>query len=161
MKVATSRFGEVEVTEESIVTFPSGLVGLPNYVRYVVFDVEQGSGYQWLQSLEDETLAVVIMPADVLEPEFPKQITEESVMDLNVNNDDQVSISVIVTIPAGRPDQATANFRAPIVVNLRTRIGKQIILHESIPLHVPLLPEEPEAEGETSDTICLQEAMKS
>ncbi|GJL53198.1 MAG: flagellar assembly factor FliW [Nitrospirales bacterium] len=160
MKVATSRFGEVEVTEESMVTFPSGLVGLPNYVRYVVFDVEQDSGYQWLQSLEDETLAVVIMPADVLEPEFANQITEESVLDLNLTADDQVSISVIVTIPPGQPDLATANFRAPIVVNLRTRLGKQIILHESLPLHVPLMPGDSE-ESNTPAGTCLQEAMKT
>jgi len=159
MKVETSRFGEVEVTPESMVTFPSGLVGLPNHARYVVFDVDQDSSYQWFQSLDDKTLAVVVMPADVLEPDFAKHITEDSVMDLALNEDDQVSISVIVTIPPGRPDQATANFRAPIVVNLRTRIGKQIILHESIPLHVPLIPAEQETEESAS--VCVQGAMKT
>lgn len=159
MKVVTSRFGEVEVTQESMVTFPSGLVGLPNHSRYVVFDVEQGSGYQWLQSLDDTTLAVVLMPADVLEPDFAEQITEESVVDLDLKDDDHVSILVIVTIPPGKPDQATANFRAPIVVNLRTRIGKQIILHESIPLHVPLVPDEHVVEESAS--VCAQGAMKT
>ncbi|GJL49407.1 MAG: flagellar assembly factor FliW [Nitrospirales bacterium] len=159
MKVVTSRFGEVEVTQESIVTFPSGLVGLPNHSRYVVFDVEQDSEYQWLQSLDDETLAVVMLPADVLEPNFAQHITAESVMDLDLKGDDQISISVIVTIPPGRPDQATANFRAPIVVNLSTRIGKQIILHESIPLHVPLLPDGQEVEESAS--VCVQGAMKT
>jgi flagellar assembly factor FliW len=48
----------------------------------------------------------------------------------------------VVTVPSGQPEQATANLRAPLVVNLRTRKGKQLILHESIPLRFPLMPEE-------------------
>ncbi len=148
MKIATSRFGELEISEDSIITLPSGLVGLPRHTRYVVFDVEQDSGYQWLQSLDDATLAVVIVSANDIQQDFQAQLTEENVMDLGILQDDQVDVVVIVSIPTNRPDQATANLRAPIVVNLRTRIGKQVILHESIPLQVPLF---------VDDNVCAQE----
>ena len=43
--------------------------------------------------------------------------------------------------PDGQPEQATANLRAPLVVNLRRRKGKQLILNESIPLRFSLLSE--------------------
>ncbi len=157
MKVSTSRFGKVDVAEESIVTFPTGLVGLPTHTRYVVFDVEEDSHYQWLQSIEDETLAVVIVPADVIQSDFSANISEESVTELEINDDDQVSISVIVTIPPGKPEQATVNLRAPIVVNLRTRRAKQIILHESIPLQVPLTGE---TRGAQEEVMCLEGVMR-
>ena len=156
MKVSTSRFGEFDVPEESIVTFPLGLVGLPNHTRYVVFDVEQDSGYQWLQSLEDATLAVVIAQAELIQANFSDHVSEESVTDLEIRNDDQISLSVIVTIPPGRPDLATVNLRAPIVVNLRTRKAKQIILHESLALQRPLASEEQGAVEEK--TVCMQGA---
>ena len=162
MNVSTSRFGSIEVSEDSLVTFPSGLVGLPTYMKYVVFDVEGGGGYQWLQSLDDETLAVVMMPAEILDPDFVRIIPQESVAELDIKDEDQVSISVIVTIPPGKPDQATANFRAPIVVNLRTRMAKQVILHESIPLHVPLIPDNAGGEeGIEVENTCLEGAMKT
>ena len=162
MNVSTSRFGSIEVSEESLVTFPSGLVGLPTYTKYVVFDVEGGGGYQWLQSMDDETLAVVVMPAEIIDPDFVQSIPQESVTELEIKDEDQVAISVIVTIPPGKPDHATANFRAPIVVNLRTRTAKQVILHESIPLHVPLIPENAGKEEvvEVQNT-CLEGAMKA
>ncbi|MGB0908738.1 MAG: flagellar assembly protein FliW [Nitrospirales bacterium] len=159
MKISTSRFGELEVPEESIISFPTGLVGLPHHTRYVVFDVDRDSGYQWLQSLEDETLAVVITHADLIQADFEAQLTDDNVKELNIMPNDQVEIVVIVTIPSGRPDQATANLRAPIVVNLRTRVGKQIILHESIPLQVPLFAEEPSEAVE--DSVCVQEVVKT
>ena len=159
MKISTSRFGEVEVSEDAIITFPSGLVGLPRHTRYVVFDVEQASGYQWLQSLDEASLAVVIIHADFIQPDFHAQLTEESVMDLDIKQDDQVEIVVIVSIPANRPDQATANLRAPIVVNLRTRVGKQIILHESIPLQAPLFAQEQDVPHDNA--ACMKEVVKT
>jgi len=61
----------------------------------------------------------------------------------------------VVTIPSGQPEQATANLRAPLVVNLRTRKGKQLILHESIPLRFPLMPE---AEAIQPESDVLTEA---
>ncbi|MCA9472070.1 MAG: flagellar assembly protein FliW [Nitrospirales bacterium] len=162
MNVSTSRFGTVEVSEESLVTFASGLVGLPTHTRYAVFEVEGGGGYQWLQSLDDETLAVVMMPAEILEPDFVRTIPQESVAELDIQDDDQVSISVIVTIPPGQPDRATANFRAPIVVNLRTRMAKQVILHESIPLHVPLMPDHAnDGVAVETEQVCLEGAIKA
>ena len=158
MKISTSRFGEVNVPEDAVITFPSGLIGLPQHTRFAVFDVEQNSGYQWLQSLEDETLAVVLAQADLIQPDFHTQVTNESVKELEILKDDQVAISVIVTIPSGKPDQATVNFRAPIVVNLRTRVAKQVILHESIPLHYPLFRETQEVE---EVAVCLEEVGKT
>ncbi len=159
MKIQTSRFGDVDIPEESILVFPAGLVGLPSHTRYAVFDVEHNSGYQWLQSLDDQTLAFVMVHAELIQPDFKDQVTEESLIDLEVAPDDAVSILVIVTIPQGKPEQATANFRAPIVVNLRTRQAKQIILHESIPLHVPLY-EGARQEQEEMES-CLQGSMRT
>ena len=121
--------------------------------------LENNSGYQWLQSLEDETLAFVIVQADSIRPDYHAQVTDESVMDLEIAEDDAVSVSLIVTIPHGQPDQATVNVRAPIVVNLRTRNAKQIILHESIPLQVPLC--EPEHVDAEEMSVCLQGDTRS
>jgi flagellar assembly factor FliW len=56
----------------------------------------------------------------------------------------------VVTIPSGKPDQATANLRAPLVVNLRTRKGKQLILHESIPLRFSLVSEDEAVQPEAA-----------
>ena len=139
MKIQTSRFGILDVSDETLLNFPSGLVGFPAFRRFVVLDAAEDSDYQWFQSCDDPSLAVVIVDVHLLQPDFRVDVPDEGLAELDLIQSDPILIMAVVTIPSGRPDQATANLRAPLVVNLRTRKGKQMILHESIPLRYPLL----------------------
>ena len=139
MTIRTGQFDEIEVSEETLLTFPSGVVGFPAVQKFVVLDVADDCQYQWFQAVEEPDLAFVIIDIHLLDPEFRVEISDEGLAELEVSQTDPVLILAVVTIPSGKPEQATANLRAPLVVNLRTRKGKQLILHESIPLHFPLL----------------------
>ena len=139
MTIQTSRFGELEVAEDTFLTFPSGLVGFPAVQKFVVLDVAEDCHYQWFQAINEPDLAFVIIDVHLLNSEFQVQVSDEGLAELEITQTDPVLIMAVVTIPSGQPEQATANFRAPLVVNLRTRKGKQLILHESIPLRFPLL----------------------
>ena len=141
MTIQTSRFGELEVSEDTLLTFPSGLVGFPAIQQFVVLDVAEDSYYQWFQAIKEPDLALVIIDVHYLDPEFQAQVSDEGLAELDITQGDPILIMAVVTIPSGHPEQATANLRAPLVVNLRTRKGKQLILHESIPLRFPLLHE--------------------
>lgn len=138
--IHTSRFGELEVQDETLLTFPSGLVGFPAVQQFVVLDVAEDCQYQWFQAIKEPDLAFVIIDVHGLDPEFQAQISDEGLAELEVTPSDPVLIMAVVTIPSEQPEQATANLRAPLMVNLRTRKGKQLILHESIPLRFPLMP---------------------
>lgn len=138
MKIQTSRFGMLDVSDDTLLTFPFGLVGFPAFRRYVVLDPPEEADYQWFQSVDEPSLAFVIMNVHLLQPDFHTRLSEEGLAELDTTSTDSISIMVLVTIPSDQPDQATANLRAPLVVNERTRHGKQLILHESIPLRYPL-----------------------
>ena len=141
MTIQTSRFGELGVSEDTMLTFPSGLVGFPAIQDFVVLDVTEESPYQWMQAIREPDLAMVIIDVHFIDTEFRAQISDEGLAELDVTEKDSFLIMAVVTIPSGEPEQATANLRAPLIVNLRTRKGKQVILHESIPLRFPLLSE--------------------
>ena len=141
MKFHSNRFGDIEISEESLVIFPSGLVGFPNYKRYVVLDVAEESDYQWLQSIEEPSLAFVLIDVRILSSDIRVEIPEEFLPELEIQPNDPVLLLAVVTIPSDAPEQASANLRAPLVVNVRSRKGKQLILHESLPLRFPLIPE--------------------
>ncbi len=142
MTIQTGRFGELEISEDTLLTFPSGLVGFPMIQQFVVLDVAEDCHYQWLQAIKEPNLALVIIDVHLIDPEFHAQVSDEGLAELGITQTDPVLILAVVTIPSGKPEEATANLRAPLVVNLRTRKGKQVILHESIPLHFPLMSEE-------------------
>ena len=155
MTIQTSRFGELEVSEDTLLTFPSGLVGFPAVQQFVVLDVAEDSYYQWFQAIKEPHLALVIIDVHYLDPEFQANISDEGLAELDITQNDPILILAVMTIPSGHPEQATANLRAPLVVNLRTRKGKQLILHESIPLRFPLLHE---AEAMQPESDVLTEA---
>ena len=138
MTIQTGRFGEIEVQKDTLLTFPSGLVGFPAVQEFVVLDVADDCQYQWFQAVAEPDLALVIIDVNLLDPEFKVEVSDEGLAELDITQTDPVLIMVVVTIPSGQPEQSTANLRAPLVVNLRTRKGKQLILHESIPLRFPL-----------------------
>ncbi len=148
MKVYSNRFGRLEVTEEALVTFPSGLVGFPSHRRFVVLDVEGTSDYQWLQCVDEPSLAFVLMDMEVLAADVQVEIPDDSLRELEIEGTDSLLLLAVVTIPTDVPERASANLRAPLVVNLRTRKGKQLILHESIPIRYPLIPEQAQSSAD-------------
>jgi flagellar assembly factor FliW len=148
MKIETSRFGLLDVSEETLLVFPSGLVGFPACRRFVVLDTAEDSDYQWFQSVDEPSLAFVVMDVHLLQPDFRIDVPDEGLAELDMAQTDPIVIRAVVTIPTGNPDQATANLRAPLVVNLQTRKGKQMILHESIPLRYPLLQDPAERKSD-------------
>lgn len=142
MQLSSNRFGSLEVAEEALLTFPSGLVGFPSHRRFVVVEVGDSSEYQWLQSADEPSLAFVLVDVQALGTDYQVEIPDDNLQELDVQATDSVSLLAVVTIPNDAPERASANLRAPIVVNQRTRKGKQLILHESIPIRFPLIPEQ-------------------
>jgi len=95
---------------------------------------------------------LIIVDVHILQPDFQVDIPDEGLSEIEYTPSDPLMIMAVVTIPAGKPHEATANLRAPLVVNVRTRKGKQVILHETIPLRFPLLPAEAVAQPEHEAT---------
>ena len=48
----SSRFGELTVPETSVIEFPTGLVGFPRKMRFVMLDYK--APFSWLHSIDAE-----------------------------------------------------------------------------------------------------------
>jgi len=139
MEFSTTRFGTVTVSENSIITFPSGLVGFNHCTRFALLTDERGLVYQWLQSLDDASLAFVVVQPGLINPEYHVEVQDDALAELHFHEGDLVELFSIVTIPAGEPGKATVNLQGPLVLNFAKNMGKQIILNESYPLRYPLI----------------------
>lgn len=127
LKVATSRFGEIEVQEKDLILLPSGLIGFPELRKYVLLDHDKESPFKWLQSLDDGAIAFVLINPLLFKPDYAVEVNEEEVADLEIQTEEDAVISVIITMPTN-PQNMTANLKAPLIFNLKNRKGKQIIL---------------------------------
>ncbi|GHV85082.1 flagellar assembly factor FliW [Spirochaetia bacterium] len=125
MKVYTKAYGPIEVDERQRATFPAGLFGFETITDYVLIDAERQPFY-WLQSLEAEHIAFIIINPFLFRPDYELDIDDELLKDIGISSPDKALIFSIVTIPPSGP--MTANLQGPLIINRDTRIGKQGIL---------------------------------
>ena len=129
MKVLTKAYGPVEVKEQQKITFPQGLFGFESFKDYVLLDAEQQPFY-WLQSLDVEQIAFVLINPFMFRPDYEMNIDNEELLPIGITEPDKALIFSIVTIPAdGEP--ITANLQGPLVINRENKLGIQAVLADS------------------------------
>jgi flagellar assembly factor FliW len=126
MNLSTSRFGKIKIVDEEIITFEEGLLGFEDYHRYVVLNTDDGSPFRWLQCVDDGKLAFVIIEPLSFMFEYDLEIADSDAEFIGLTKVDDAVIYVIVSIPAN-PKDMTANLQGPLVINVKTRKGRQII----------------------------------
>lgn len=130
INVTTTRFGEIEIEETEVITLPNGLIGFPELKKYVLLDHDKESPFKWLQSIDDGTIAFVLINPLLFKPDYSVEVTETEVSELDLKKEEDAVISVIITMPSN-PQNMTANLKAPLIFNLQNRNGKQVILNNS------------------------------
>lgn len=146
MKLYTTRFGDIEIDENKVIKFPSGLLGFPDVKSYIVLDHMNNPDipFKWLQAVDDPDLAFVVTDPLLFCSDYNRDIDEHDLRELNIAGLDDRCIVVIVTIPHEKPEMMTANLQGPLIVNLKTREAKQVVLlGERYPLRYPVLQDIP------------------
>ena len=129
MKVLTKAYGPVEVDEQKKITFPQGLFGFESFKDFVLMEAEQQPFY-WLQSLDVEQIAFVLINPFLFRPDYEMNIDNEELIPIGITDPGKALIFSIVTIPAdGSP--MTANLQGPLIINRDNKLGLQAILTDT------------------------------
>jgi flagellar assembly factor FliW len=135
IKINTKRFGEMEFSEESVVRVLGGLIGLGGLENYVIIRYQDGSPFYWLQCVDDPDLALVMVNPLVFKPDYAPPLPPGLVEELEAGGAGELSLFVIVTIPAGNPMGLTANLLGPVAVNPVRRLARQLVLDDRLYSH--------------------------
>jgi flagellar assembly factor FliW len=132
VKIETSRFGTLDLLEDKVIQIPSGLFGFPESKRYTLLEHRKGSPFVWLQSVDNGSLAFVLVDPLLVKPDYEVQINPQDMDELQLADaPDGIQTLVIVNIASGEKVQLTVNLLAPIVINVKQKSGKQIILSDN------------------------------
>ena len=130
MLIKTKCFGEVDITEDKVITFDEGLMGFEEYKRFTLLynnEDDKRSPVSWLQSKDEEKLAFpVIMPFAVKE-DYQPVINDTLLEPLGELTDDNVSVLLTMSVPKDIT-KMTVNLKAPLVINSDIRKGTQVIV---------------------------------
>jgi flagellar assembly factor FliW len=126
MKYETTRFGVVEFRDDTIINFPDGIIGFESYSKFVILGNSDNSMFSWLQSIEEPSLAFVIISPYDFKSDYSLEIEDSDIEKLEVTASSQIVVYAIVVVPED-PKNMTANLQAPLIINAEKRLGRQII----------------------------------
>ena len=129
MNVKTRHFGDVEIDDSKVITMDNGLFGFENYKKYVLLydsSSDEIPNIQWLQSLDEELLALPVMIPTTVVPDYNPVVEDETLASLGEWKEEDVSMLVTVTVPEDIK-KMSINLKAPIVINTTTMKGCQVV----------------------------------
>ncbi len=130
MVVQTGRFGQIEVSTDEIISIPSGILGFPDDQNFCLVDPGDETLILWLQSLTNPRLAFPVLEPRIFKSNYIVRLSAAELRELRLASIHEASVFTILTIPSQLPEM-TANLKAPLVINVRDRIAKQVVLQEN------------------------------
>ena len=138
----TERFGEVTYEEEAVLTFPRGIPAFEDKHRWIIVGNEDNA-VKWLQSVDDGDLALPVTTPDAVRPDYNARIPEDELTLVGSTDPADLALLIVVSIPEAAPWNMTANLRAPILLNLKSKKAVQVIaLNEEYPIRHVIFPED-------------------
>jgi flagellar assembly factor FliW len=128
--IKTTRFGDVEIQHEDLLSFPEGLLGFQDLRKFVLLDDPNDDIFAWLQSCELPSIAFPILEPEIFNHNYNSTLTKTEIEFLKLKKDQNPIFMNIITIPDD-PTQMTANIKAPIVINSFEKIARQCVLQDN------------------------------
>ena len=139
MAVETKMFGTIEIEEEKIITFDKGLIGLPDLKKFALITDAKNTDarIQWLQSLDEPTMALpIINPFEIME-EYNPIVEDELLKPLGEFKEENLMLMVTIRVPSDIK-QMSINLKGPIIINAETKKGCQIIVEDDLSVRYPI-----------------------
>ena len=144
MILKTLRFGDIEVDQSKKILFADGMPGFEQLSMFFVLVLEETSPIYWLQSMEDPSVTLpVLNPFEILGDQYALEISDQEVEALKLD-DEQDLLVVVVTVIPEEMTTMTANMAAPVLINVKRGIGKQVFIDNRnspvrFPIYVPMM----------------------
>ena len=120
-------------------TFAEPMPGFPGFRDYVLVAADASGTVYWLQSATPDGPRFLAVPAAPYFPDYAPALPPAVCAELGLDGVSDADLFCVVTVPDGDVAAATANLRAPVVVNPATQQARQVVLPDgSHPIRRPL-----------------------
>ena len=129
--IESELFGSLSVPAEQAFEFPDGLYGFPEAKKFVLIPAEP-EGFYWLQSLDHGPLVFLLGDPFVFVPDYLVDLGEAELGPLATDQPSDLAVLAIVTLPKESDGLPTLNLQGPITLNVRTRLGRQVVVADCV-----------------------------
>ncbi|WP_195509786.1 flagellar assembly protein FliW [Clostridium tyrobutyricum] len=130
MELKTKYHGTRHYKKEDVIEFKKGIPGFENLKKFIIFSAEDNNLFYILQSIEDVSMGIVLVsPFNVLQ-NYEFKLDDIKLKELKIETYKDVLVLNTVTLNE-KLENITVNLKAPLIINIKEKVGEQIIL-ESI-----------------------------
>lgn len=137
MHINTQRFGTLPIESDDILLFSTGLVGFEDCRHWVLLADDSNEAVAWLQCITHPDVGVPVTSPRRFLDSYVVRVAPSQLESLELDNTDSAFVLAIISRNA---DQLTANLKAPLLVNLTRRLGRQVVVNDDQPLQHALAP---------------------
>ncbi|SDD77252.1 flagellar assembly protein FliW [Sporomusa acidovorans] len=130
MLIHTTRFGDIEVSEDMLLQFPHGLPGFPDEREFACLPVEENNPFAFLQSVNEPNLTFTLVDPFAFFQDYEFSLDDQVAKEIGLTATNLPRIYNIVSVPAN-PEEMTANLLAPLIINTESRKAIQMILEKT------------------------------
>ena len=131
------------IQDDPIITFPQALAGFPGLTEFRIFEPEGVYPLKFLQAIASPEVSFACMDAASVKLDYEVPLAPEDAEALALEAPGDALVLAVVVVPRRDPRRMTANLAGPLVINIKTSIGRQITLDAKVfPLEYPVFPVE-------------------
>ncbi len=138
MQIETSHFGPLEIDAQDILLFPHGVIAFEDCRHWVLLADAENPALAWLQSISQPEVALPVVSPRRFATQYQVRVTKGQLAALEFSQFDQAYVLSVVSQSDG---DLTLNLKAPLIINLDRRLGRQVISTDEQPvaqvLHSP------------------------
>lgn len=128
--ISTTRFGELQVNENDVLAFNDGILGFEDLKNFIVVDPGDSTLILWLQSIDKGEIAFPIIEPKIFKPDYVAKLLPIDMDSVDLESVNEAKVYTILTIPQDLT-KMSANLKAPIVINNKKNLAKQVVLQDS------------------------------
>lgn len=141
MRLETLNYGVIDYEEGDIIFFEKSLLGFDGLNKFILIELEQNSMFSVLHSIDEKAIGFIVVSPFSVREDYEIKIDDATIEELGIKTEEDVAIVNTVTLNA-IPEKITTNLRAPIIINIKNKKGKQIILNnDKYEIKEPLMGE--------------------
>ncbi|MFP6611417.1 MAG: flagellar assembly protein FliW [Pirellulales bacterium] len=136
MEIGTTRFGTIQISVADRVCFPAGLPGFEDCRDWVLLVERPDAKVGWLQSADWSEVALPVGSPRKFVPDYDIRIEPHDLRPLGLESPKDLQIVAILGQLSG---DLTMNLKAPVAINMRRRLGRQVVHVDDWSIHQVVL----------------------
>ncbi|HEX5105511.1 MAG TPA: flagellar assembly protein FliW [Pirellulaceae bacterium] len=135
MQIQTTHFGVLEIEVDDIIVFPRGLIAMEDCHHWILLADDDNPALAWLQCVTQANLALPVVSPRRFKADYQVHVARGQLTPLELSQFDQAYVLAVISHSDG---DLTLNLKAPLIINLGRRIGRQVITSDDQPVAMEL-----------------------